>query len=253
MARKGSKNIAEIPEGILKELEAGSIETANLPEGLAIDYAKLLANVFPNMPKSLILKMENSSALGITKRVRLAGTLIYQYGGEDILPFLMSHKSDTIRSFGAILISELENKKILEKLELLKNLADDDHFGVREWSWLAIRHEIIENLSEVLSFLTQWSKSEKENIRRFASEATRPRGVWCSHIKELKENPEAGLQILENLKSDPSLYVRNSVGNWLNDAAKSQEDWVKSLCQRWLRESDTEETRYICKRASRSI
>ena len=41
-----------------------------------------------------------------------------------------------------------------------------------------------------------------------------------------------GLPILEPLKSDYSKYVRNSVGNWLNDASKTQSGFVRKLCRR---------------------
>lgn len=80
-----------------------------------------------------------------------------------------------------------------------------------------------------------------------------PRGVWYEHIVELKEHPELGLPILEPLKSDPSQYVRDSVGNWLNDASKTRPDFVLELCGSWEKESGTEETGYIIKKALRTI
>lgn len=110
-----------------------------------------------------------------------------------------------------------------------------------------------QNLSFCIPLLAQWAESENPNVRRFASEALRPRGVWCSHIEELKEHPEKYLPVLEKLKSDPSKYVQDSVGNWLNDASKSCPDFVTSVCERWSKESVTKETRYIVKRALRTI
>ena len=107
-----------------------------------------------------------------------------------------------------------------------------------------------EPLAEILS---KWTNNEDENIRRFASEATRPRGVWCEHIEELKQNPELGLTILEPLKSDKAKYVQDSVGNWLNYASKTQPDFVKNLCEKWKKESPTKETAYIIKKALRTI
>ncbi len=69
----------------------------------------------------------------------------------------------------------------------------------------------------------------------------------------LKDDPSPGLAVLEPLRSDPSLYVRNSVGNWLNDASKSRPDWVEALCARWRKESPTNETTYIIRRALRTL
>jgi len=45
-------------------------------------------------------------------------------------------------------------------------------------------------------------------------------------------------------------YVRNSVGNWLNDASKTQPGFVEALCKRWGKESDVSETKYIIKKAA---
>jgi len=101
--------------------------------------------------------------------------------------------------------------------------------------------------------LTEWAVDGDENIRRFTTEAARPRGVCCKHIDQLKEQPELALPLLEKLKSDPSKYVQDSVGNWLNDASKSQPQFVIDLCERWEKESAAKETQKIIKRARRTI
>ncbi|MEH3113449.1 DNA alkylation repair protein [Pedobacter terrae] len=107
--------------------------------------------------------------------------------------------------------------------------------------------------TQSIKILSDWTSNEDENIRRFTTEATRPRGVWCEHIEELKQNPDFGLPILEALKSDKSKYVQDSAGNWLNDASKTRPDFVKALCKRWEKESETKETIYILKKALRTI
>ena len=118
---------------------------------------------------------------------------------------------------------------------------------------MALRPHIERQLAEALELLSRWSHEADANLRRFASEATRPRGVWCAHLGALKEQPQLGLPILEPLKSDASKYVRDSVGNWLNDAAKSRPAFVRSLGRRWKRESPATETAYILKKALRSL
>lgn len=136
---------------------------------------------------------------------------------------------------------------------MLKPLVADNHFGVREVVWMALRPEMSDNLNICIPLMEQWAESDNPNIRRFSCEALRPRGVWCMHIEALKETPELYLPVLEKLRADSSRYVQDSVGNWLNDASKSRPHFVAAVCERWERESPTKETQYIIKKASRSI
>jgi len=119
--------------------------------------------------------------------------------------------------------------------------------------WLALRPEIDQHLAESIAFLSAWTTDKDENVRRFTTEATRPRGVWCKHIDALKEQPELALPILEPLKADPAKYVQDSVGNWLNDASKTRPDFVEQICDKWQAESPTKETAKIIKKARRTI
>jgi 3-methyladenine DNA glycosylase AlkC len=164
-----------------------------------------------------------------------------------------THLSDTVRGWVCYAIAQDPTLTIEQQLTFIKPLANDKHFGVREWAWLAVRPQLVSNLTETLALLTPWVVEESEYLRRFATEATRPRGVWCKQIPELKANPEWGLPLLTPLRSDALRYVQDSVGNWLNDASKTQPHWVKALCDEWLTESPTKETHYICKKALRPL
>ena len=92
-----------------------------------------------------------------------------------------------------------------------------------------------------------------ERIRRFASEALRPRGVWARHIPALKEEPERGLPFTRAARADSSATVQDSVANWVHDASKTQPTWAIELCERWREESPGPATERIIKRALRSI
>ena len=68
--------------------------------------------------------------------------------------------------------------------------------------------------------MINWSKSSNEHVRRLASEGCRPRLPWRESLTMFKRDPTPVLSILENLKEDPSIYVRKSVANNLNDISK---------------------------------
>jgi 3-methyladenine DNA glycosylase AlkC len=139
------------------------------------------------------------------------------------------------------------------KLAAVRRFAVDPHFAVREIAWMAVRDEVAADVDGAVRLLAPWALDADANVRRFASEATRPRGVWCAQIEPLKREPWRAASLLEPLKSDPSRYVQNSVANWLNDASKTQPRWVEETCARWARESRTAATAYITRRARRSL
>ena len=248
--RKGAARISDVSPEILAQLEDGTIESATLSEGLALSFSNLLGCVFPALAGTAAEMIDPKA--GITKRMATAAALIVKANGQGAAEKLATHPSDTVRGWAAFAIASDANKSLAQKLEHLQPLADDGHFGVREWTWLAVRPDIVAQPVEAIAILQSWITSPSEYIRRFAVEATRPRGVWSAHIGELKSNPDLGLPLLAPLKSDPSRYVQDSVANWLNDAYKSQPDWVIDLCARWQDASGTKETAYIVKRGLRS-
>ena len=242
----------------LAQLNSGQDASGNLAEGLAVDFAVLMAAALPQAPTAALEKMRQAATLGISKRMVLAGEIVLDTVGRQGLESLAGHGSDTVR--GWVCYALAHDHALRDRAEPLENLldavrplADDAHFGVREWVWLAVRPHIAAQPQQAITHLAGWATASSERVRRFASESTRPRGVWCAHMNILKENPALGLPVLEPLKADPSKYVQDSVGNWLNDAAKSQPQWVRRLCEVWLAQSPGKPTEYICKRALRSL
>lgn len=260
--RKGARSIKEIPAHILEQLNRGEIESANLVEFLAVDRKILLENLLIQHDRQKYLPPILAQLDKLEKRTPKAfyetlGTGLFEqittHDDRELFCAISTHPSDIVRCWATYLIGKNTELNIEQMFRQIRPFATDKHFNVRECAWADMRKTIVENLSESLTLLSAWATDRDENIRRFASEVTRPRGVWCEHIIPLKENPEPGLPILEPLKSDESKYVRDSVGNWLNDAGKTQPEFVKELCRRWEKESDTKETKYIIKKALRTI
>lgn len=256
--RKGARSIKEIPTEILDLLNKGELESVNLTEWLAVDQMLLVSNIIPQQYikdcHDCINQLNNKT---VTQVVKILGEtlrfIIKKNNSPELFGYLSQHKSDIARCWASYIIGGDIGLNFEEKLNRIKPFAADHHFGVREIAWMAMRSDIETNLEITISRLSDWAEDEDENVRRFASESTRPNGVWCKHIETLKKNPEKALSILEKLRSDKSKYVQDSVGNWLNDASKSKPDFVKEICNKWEKESPTKETKYIIKKALRSL
>jgi 3-methyladenine DNA glycosylase AlkC len=262
LSRKGASRIALIPPEVLEALNEGLVPTANLNEFLALDLARLARNVarhiaLPADHERIADTLAMLPAFKPIKRHEHVARALYDLAEprEDrdaIAHALATHASDVARAWATqwVMFSRMP---LAAKLESVRRFAADPHFGVREMAWMAVRDEVVGSLDGALALLRPWVTDPDPNIRRFASELTRPRGVWCAQIDALKKEPWRALPLLEPLKSDPSRYVQNSVANWLNDAGKTQPAWVGEVCKRWRRESSAPETMYIVKRAARSF
>jgi len=116
----------------------------------------------------------------------------------------------------------------------------------------AIRPFIQQHPDLTYATLLQWCDHPSEHVRRLASEGARPRLPWGMRLPQFINNPEPLRALLEKLKSDPSLYVRRSVANNLNDISKDNADWMVDLCSSWLG-NQHEHTHWIVKHALRSL
>lgn len=115
----------------------------------------------------------------------------------------------------------------------------------------AIRPFLINQPERTMSQLLQWSTNGDACIRRLCSEGCRPRLPWAMALPALKLDPAPILPILENLKEDPSEYVRRSVANNLNDIAKDHPDLVLDTVRRW--KSGSPATAWIIKHGCRTL
>lgn len=115
----------------------------------------------------------------------------------------------------------------------------------------AVRPFIIRYGADMLTEMVKWSQHENAQVRRLASEGSRPRLPWAMAIPALKKDPTPILPILENLKNDPSETVRRSVANSLNDISKDHPDILLDIAKKWMgfsKESDA-----LVKHAGRTL
>ena len=262
LGRKGAARIALIPDEVLQALNAGAVPTANLNEFLAIDLRQLV----PAVARDLGLdptheRLQDTLAmLGSFKPMKRHGLIahaLYDMTAHSPHPDavaqrLATHPSDVARGWACDWV-RWSAWPLARQLQAQQRFAADPHFGVRELAWAALRDQVVGELDTALALLQPWVQDANENIRRFASELTRPKGVWCAPIRALQAEPQRALHLLEPLKADPSRYVQNSVANWLNDASKTQGPWVEQVCTRWLQASPCVATQYIVRRARRTL
>lgn len=251
--RKGARRRADIPPAILEQLNQGSAQSASLVEALAVDFAVLLGHVAPTLPRAEVQRVEDARQLGITRRMVLLASVLTENLDRDVVVDLRRHASDTVRGWAAYTIGNDREASLSTKLDAIRPLADDAHFCVREWAWLALRDAIASDIHDAVHRLEPWTLAHSANLRRFAIESTRPRGVWARHIAELKAQPEIGRPLLDAVMQDDARYVRDSCANWLNDAAKSRPDWVREYCEGWQARASSPAVAYIVRRGLRSL
>lgn len=116
----------------------------------------------------------------------------------------------------------------------------------------AIRPFLNLHAEETYNTMLLWCLDSDPHVRRLASEGIRPRLPWGKQLSQYIETPLPVISLLENLKDDPSDYVRRSVANNLNDISKDHPDLVIQTCQQWLSES-VSERQWVIRHATRTL
>lgn len=230
--RVGARRRADVDPALRARLTSGACETRTLVEMLALDLAAVMRACVPEAGIAASEALAAVAGEGIVARMRAGGAALLAHGGPDAARWA-AHRSDIVRGWGAYVVGLAPGLTLAERLAAIRPFADDANAGVREWAWMALRPALAEDLDGAIARLAGWTAEPSPNLRRFASEATRPRGVWCAHLPRLVREPHLGLPILDPLRADAAKYVQDSVANWLNDAGKSQPEWVRTLIAGW--------------------
>lgn len=103
----------------------------------------------------------------------------------------------------------------------------------------------------LLRRLRVWTQDPNEHVRRLVSEGTRSRLPWAPRLLAFATDPTPVVNLLERLRDDPSLYVRRSVANNLNDIGKDHPTRFIAIAAAWM-EGASPERRWIVQHALRS-
>lgn len=198
------------------------------------------------------LATQDLDELSIMQRLRRISETL-----REVLPGDFREAADVLRlaaprldhSFAAMSLSEFMALYGLDDPEAaLPALADLTRYGSSEF---AIRPFLQRDLAGTLMVMAGWAHDENEHVRRLASEGCRPRLPWSFRLDALVADPSPVAPILETLKADPSLYVRKSVANHLNDITKNHPEWVLDRVAAW--DLSNPHTAWIVRHALRSL
>ena len=190
--------------------------------------------------------------LGIMQRMRLVAeafdaTLPRDYA--EALAILAELAPRIGHGFAAISLSEFVvlrgESDFHRSMEALKFFT---RYGSAEF---AIRPFLRRDPVRVLEVMRGWAEDDSEHVRRLASEGARPRLPWSFQLRDVVADPALTWPILDRLRSDPSLYVRKSVANHLNDIGKDHPGWLVQRLEAWP--CDDARTSWIVRHALRTL
>lgn len=188
-----------------------------------------------HIARSLHKQLSNNIPANLTYIVAIGNDIRINQKKQDTFEYLVL--CDYIEIYG------LEHpKESLVAMENLTMLASCE---------FAIRPFLLKYPEQTFAYLLNCSQHEHASVRRLASEGCRPRLPWGMGIPFLKKDPSAIYPILENLKDDPSLYVRRSVANNINDISKDHPEAILKLLTNWI--GFSEERNWVVKHAARTL
>lgn len=194
----------------------------------------------------------NLDALGIMQRMRQVAaawdaTLPADYA--KALDILRDVAPGIQHGFASISLAEFVVLRGGDDFERsMQAMAHFTRFGSSEF---AVRPFIQAEPARALAVMRGWAEDGNEHVRRLASEGARPRLPWSFQLKELQADPSIAWPILDRLRADPSLYVRKSGANHLNDISKDHPDWLTARLAGW--DQSAPETAWIVKQALRTL
>ena len=134
------------------------------------------------------------------------------------------------RMLATFLFGKLAAKSKESLTFLRKRVSLDKDWRVQEILAQAFDQYCKDNgYEKSLPVIKDWLADANPNVRRAVTEGLR---IWTTR-DYFREHPDVAIQLLSQLRSDESGYVRKSVGNALRDISRKHKDLVRKELQRW--------------------
>ena len=111
-----------------------------------------------------------------------------------------------------------------------------------------IREFIIKDANRCFERFDEWVKDENANLRLFVAASLCMRGTWQKWLRPYIEDPQPILALLETLKDDPDVRVREHVVTDMRDIVKDYPEAGYGTLERWSKDGKAE-TQQILKQA----
>lgn len=206
-------------------------------------FSKILAQHIPSFTKKEFLRLiftKEFETMELKERMRHTSRVLHSFFPEDY--------AATTKMLGNIIASLRESGFGEDSLEFMILPDYIETYGVQHYKHsikalelvtqfvsceYAVRPFLLQYGDKMMQQMTAWSLHKNHKVRRLSSEGARPKLPWAMAVPALKKDPVPVLAILENLKNDPSEWVRRSVANNLNDISKDHPGIVLEIAKRW--------------------
>lgn len=181
--------------------------------------------------------IHDTLALSYEKTIPILLKACKGFGGYEGMYF-----PDYVEQYGLQQPSAAHWKLSMKALEVFTQVSSSE---------FAVRPFIVHDTEKMMIQMLKWSRHKNDHVRRLASEGCRPRLPWAMALPAFKKDPKRIFPILDQLKTDESLYVRKSVANNLNDISKDHPEKVLAWCKKNIGKHP--HTDWIIKRACRTL
>ncbi|WP_215114756.1 DNA alkylation repair protein [Exiguobacterium sp. s70] len=225
-------------------------------EDFLLGFGRRIQSVYPSFDIQAFVASivdESWEALALKGRMRRISTKLGEYlpqNYESAIDVLVEIADDCV-GFPYLFFPDFVEVYGQAEEHWERSMSALELFTQKSSSEFAIRPFLLRDSTRVMDRMMAWAKHPNEHVRRLASEGCRPRLPWAESLPMFRENPAPVFAVLELLKEDPSLYVRKSVANNLNDISKDHPEAVLEVSRRW--QGEHPHTDWVIRHACRTL